>query len=848
MTPIEADFTWQKKMASLEMEIQESFLRFMATILKGYRSYLKSITQAPSDKATSADSLYDLQGFLKSRDRAHQKFYSQLTKTQIFIRFIEECTFVSDKDTGLAFFDDCIEKLFPSDKGADKGTKQPPARYSYETFPALCLDLFDCPPELRPALSSRAAGASLSNSPALLAKRTKQEIKLAVKMARRHYSNPPLWARCLISHCYSMWFICLPASGRSAHSKTRAMQQAFNVLLKLRTSEVEMLDEVCYRVVMQLCGLWGMPVMAVRVHMEMKKAGVQPNAITYGYYNKAVLESTWPSQNRSGLFMWTKVRNVVQGVAQFKQAMKGSSSPEEGALIPSIVSVDGRGRSAEVDRLSHGSGDSSNEPNGDEHVLFSRGLSTDNHCSNTGGQSDQGYGSKDELHQEVNSSVLPAPIQPINGPTHTGGDIAGSVDSAVAVTTPPSPADVAPPSIVKLSTGSFDSTAAREISSGGASKLFKPRLPEDDVCLPAVVVTTDGASGPGSGPSDASGTGASSSSSVSGATRAKAFAERSCSFSTESRAGMLSKKGSLELSMAAHMGADARILAHALTGVKTPTSTPPAYTHTPGGTATPTPGGGSACFAFPEQEGEEEEEPEEEEASADTPTPREEQEKEKEADKEEAEPDEMDGGEQAASEVTTPCMARSISTISSASSPGAGCGPGLGVEAAFGPSVPAGVGERGRGVAAEPGVSDGGALHAQAAAGPRDRALHEPGVQSVQHGARPDLPGRAGRRRRGIPAASASPFAPVLFLLGEAVAGAAGSSLAPCPSGPPPPGSTEHANADPGGRTQPKTLSGQNSLTHGSAAQRARAFGPPRRRCRCPHLCGPRRAPRSARS
>lgn len=120
------------------MEIQEAFLRFMAIILKGYRSYLKPITQAPSEKATAADSLYDLQGncyedpvpsdmflqcrtrlmllsllsgFLKSRDRAHQKFYSQLTKTQIFIRFIEECTFVSDKDTGLAFFDDCIEKV-----------------------------------------------------------------------------------------------------------------------------------------------------------------------------------------------------------------------------------------------------------------------------------------------------------------------------------------------------------------------------------------------------------------------------------------------------------------------------------------------------------------------------------------------------------------------------------------------------------------------------------------------------------------------------------------------------------------------------------------------------------------
>lgn len=62
MTPIDADFSWHKKKTSLEMEIQEAFLRFMASILKGYRCYLKPITQAPSVKATAADSLYDLQG------------------------------------------------------------------------------------------------------------------------------------------------------------------------------------------------------------------------------------------------------------------------------------------------------------------------------------------------------------------------------------------------------------------------------------------------------------------------------------------------------------------------------------------------------------------------------------------------------------------------------------------------------------------------------------------------------------------------------------------------------------------------------------------------------------------
>ncbi|XP_038841867.1 C-myc promoter-binding protein-like, partial [Salvelinus namaycush] len=99
-----------KSLHSLEMEIQEAFLRFMAAILKGYRSYLRPITQAPSEKTTDASSLFDLQGFLKSRDRSHQKFYSLMTKTQMFIRFIEECSFVSDKDASLAFFDDCVDK------------------------------------------------------------------------------------------------------------------------------------------------------------------------------------------------------------------------------------------------------------------------------------------------------------------------------------------------------------------------------------------------------------------------------------------------------------------------------------------------------------------------------------------------------------------------------------------------------------------------------------------------------------------------------------------------------------------------------------------------------------------
>uniref|UniRef100_A0A8C3C3J3 DENN domain containing 4C n=1 Tax=Cairina moschata TaxID=8855 RepID=A0A8C3C3J3_CAIMO len=504
MTPIEADFSWQKKMTELEMEIQEAFLRFMASILKGYRTFLKPITQAPSNKATAADSLFDHQGFLKSRDRAYTKFYTHLTKTQIFSSFIEECSFVSDKDTGLAFFDDCIEKLFP-DKGTEKGDKvdvdsiedarlieldesqksehtvfimppEPPPddgqdrapKYSYKNFPRLDFKLFDRPQELKLSFSRHPAGSSISNSPALMAKRTKQEIKAAHKLAKKYYVSPPQWAKCLYSHSYSLWFICLPAYIRVAHPKVKALQQAYDVLIKMRKTDVEPLDEVCYRVVMQLCGLWGQPVQAVRVLFEMKNAGIQPNAITYGYYNKAVLESPWPSSNRSGIFLWTKVRNVVRGTAQFRQCLKkATQSPR----VPVISEV----------------------------------------CIEESDENKQ-----------------------LNIETHSPTDTPSWGNS-----------------IVKAPSGIFDSSGRKSSGETASSPLFITQDSVEDVVFGDVSTKKI---------------------SEKGQKRQKLFSERSCSFSSESRAGMLLKKGSLDLhsrEVAIMMGADAKILTAALSGAKT---------------------------------------------------------------------------------------------------------------------------------------------------------------------------------------------------------------------------------------------------------------------------------------
>ncbi|XP_023718394.1 DENN domain-containing protein Crag isoform X4 [Cryptotermes secundus] len=335
---IDRDFQQKRKEQSLELEIQEAFLRFMATVLKGYRTYLLPITKAPTIGTTDPSSLFHLQGFLRSRDKTHHKFFNLIMKTQMFIRFIEERSFVSDMDASLAFFDECTEKV-ESDDGDNPLVEldeshqsertvfiMPPEpnglprgrMYSYKSF------VLDPLLYSRKELSFRSAGSRLSGvmpgSP--MARRTKHEIKSAQKLARKHATSPELWAKCLLTTCYSLWFIHLPSYAMQSRSKAPAcLQSAYEFLVKIQKMKLQPTDEVCYRVMMQLCGVYSQPVLAVKLLSQMKRSGIQPNAITYGFYNRAVLEATWPSDcTNSSQLLWNKVRNVIIGVALFRRA------------------------------------------------------------------------------------------------------------------------------------------------------------------------------------------------------------------------------------------------------------------------------------------------------------------------------------------------------------------------------------------------------------------------------------------------------------------------------------------------------------------------------------------------
>ena len=82
----------------------------LVQVLAGYGQFLQPITCAPTVGATDVDKLFDQIGFLKSRDKNYHKFYTMLMKTQMFTKFIEERSFVSDTNTALAFFDECIAR------------------------------------------------------------------------------------------------------------------------------------------------------------------------------------------------------------------------------------------------------------------------------------------------------------------------------------------------------------------------------------------------------------------------------------------------------------------------------------------------------------------------------------------------------------------------------------------------------------------------------------------------------------------------------------------------------------------------------------------------------------------
>ena len=142
-------FKMKKPEMLLEMEIREAFLVFMVDVLNGYKSYLLPIKSMPTVGATDVANLFNQNEFLASRDKNYQRFYKLMMQTQMFTKFIEERSFVSETNTALAFFDECVDHahehrflelefpdsdrtmfiLPPNNEGLEPGKE-----YKYDTF------------------------------------------------------------------------------------------------------------------------------------------------------------------------------------------------------------------------------------------------------------------------------------------------------------------------------------------------------------------------------------------------------------------------------------------------------------------------------------------------------------------------------------------------------------------------------------------------------------------------------------------------------------------------------------------------------------------------------------------
>lgn len=341
---IDYDFTIKKRELQLELEIREAFLQFSVSILNGYKHFLLPIIKEPSVGATDVHNLFDQTGFLRSRDRNFHKFYVMLMRTQMFTKFIEERSFVSETNTCLAFFDECVDKHNAGDatkflelEGYDSDRTvfilpPDPKEEDKELFNKEVFELdparFPNPPETEP--DGDTEFFNKAETPSIVARRTKQEIRYvsvnettisdinqsltlrsAQKLARKHQRSPYLWAKCLINTSYSLWFIHLPGFLLASEAKAKSLRIGFTLLQRMKRLKLFPADEICYRVMMQLCGIYNQPTLAVKVLFEMNGAGMHPNAVTYGYYNKAVLESKWPTNEDSmtrGQALWHRMR------------------------------------------------------------------------------------------------------------------------------------------------------------------------------------------------------------------------------------------------------------------------------------------------------------------------------------------------------------------------------------------------------------------------------------------------------------------------------------------------------------------------------------------------------------
>ncbi|XP_019856639.1 PREDICTED: C-myc promoter-binding protein-like isoform X2 [Amphimedon queenslandica] len=332
VAPLEVGDLLKINQERADVIIREAFLKFMAMILVNYRLYLRPLTAQRSRSLQDVSELFDLTNFIKNKSSSERNFYSTFFDTQIFTSFIEQRSFAHAESTALAFFDECTEKVLsdvnqkllnidkivsrrydlptvvtppPDETGLPLGKK-----FTYDVFPPLDPTLFLSPvsPTNSPYDKSTSVSHTVSESAfTSVALRTQAEKTKNKNLIQRASGSDVLWAKVLLSHACSSWYMLLSYHLRSQWNKVEVLSQALELLDALRVRDALPNDEVCYRILMKECIEMGRPALAVKVYSEIQKAGIHPSAVTYGFYNKALMEGSWPSVKRH----WNVLRIVI---------------------------------------------------------------------------------------------------------------------------------------------------------------------------------------------------------------------------------------------------------------------------------------------------------------------------------------------------------------------------------------------------------------------------------------------------------------------------------------------------------------------------------------------------------
>ncbi|CAD5218783.1 unnamed protein product [Bursaphelenchus okinawaensis] len=338
---LRGDSDYKKK---LDLNIREEFLRFMCHLMINYNDYLKPITTSPKTvNATDMSVLFDLDGFLKSRDKNSYDFYKRLSETQCFIRFVEERSFISDKNVYNVFFDDCAERVKQQDVQvplldydsylSNHTIVVPPPEvfteyrdfYTYHGFPSqfneLLFETDTIKEKKKDSVTQtlvKETSTGAETQPFAFC-RCKQESRITTTdLTALLEQSEIFWPRSLLFFAYSLWFLQLPALVSVSRNKFKMLLLAVRILSRMEKCGLHFFDQLSYRTLIRLCGEYKYPALAVDVLQKMRRIGIPLNAITYGTYHWAVMQGEWPSEAQMKAHeAWRRLRLRLEGAVRF---------------------------------------------------------------------------------------------------------------------------------------------------------------------------------------------------------------------------------------------------------------------------------------------------------------------------------------------------------------------------------------------------------------------------------------------------------------------------------------------------------------------------------------------------